>query len=186
MKKLFALFLLLAGTLCAQSQELNLGEHGKLSLFLLDDGWKFNVAEYGDRLLVTIAPTKEDVNASCSLTITYPERDRYDTPNRLKTEVEVRGDALAEHSSEGKAYAKQFNLSSGFGFHCDFTDPDLIGKPPEKGNFKTISMGLIHVAPDVLVEVGISADGFKSAPYQALLGMIEGMEFTAPGGGRKR
>lgn len=186
MKKIFVLFLLLTGGLWAQSQDLNLGEHGKLALFLVDDGWKFNVAEYGDRLLVTIAPTKDDVNASCSLTITYPERDRYDTPSRLKMEVEVRGAAVAEHSSEGKAYAKEFNLHSGFGYHCDFTDPDLIGKAPEKGNFKTISMGLIHVAPDVLVEVGISADGFKSAPYQALLGMIEGMEFTAPGGGRNR
>mgnify|MGYP001557055861 FL=1 len=183
MKKILALFFLLAGSVWAQSQDLNLAGHGKLALFLVDEGWKFNVAEYGDRLLVTITPTKDDVNASCSLTITYPERDRFDNSSRLKMEVEVRGEALAEHSSEGKAYAKAFNLSSGYGFHCDFTDPDLIGKPPEKGNFKTISMGLIHVAPDVLVEVGISADGFKSAPYQALLGMIEGMEFTPPGGG---
>jgi hypothetical protein len=186
MKKIFALFVLLAVTVWGQSQELDLGGHGKLSLFLLDDGWKFNVADYGDRLLVTIAPAKSDVNASCSLTITYPERDRYDTPARLKMEVETRGETFASQSVEGKAYAQEYNLRGGFGFHCDFTDPSLVGKPPQKGNFKTISAGLVHLAPDVLLEIGISADGFKSAPYQALLGMIEGMEFTAPGGGRNR
>jgi hypothetical protein len=37
---------------------------------------------------------------------------------------------------------------------------------------------MIHLAPDVLAEVTISADGFNSEPYQQLLGMIEGMEFT--------
>ena len=183
MKKILALLFLTASCLCAQSQELDLGMHGKLTLYLLDDGWKFNVSDFGDRLLVTVAP-KGDVNASCSLTVTYPGKDSLDTKSRLRDKVEADASQLAEHSTEGKAVAKEFSLRTGFGFHCDFTDPDLIGKPPEKDNFKTITVGLIHVAPDLLVEVSISADGFKSAPYQTLLGMIEGMDFTAGGSGR--
>jgi hypothetical protein len=92
--------------------------------------------------------------------------------------VEVNGEPYAQQSVEGKAVAKPFDLKSGFGYHCDFTDPDLVNKPPQKGNFKTLSAGMIRLAPRVLVEVVIEGDGFASEPFQQLLGAIEGMEFT--------
>jgi len=176
MKKLLALFVLTGTGLWAQAEKLDLGSHGSLTLYL-DDSWKFDTTDYGDRRMVTIAP-KGDANAACSLTITFPDQDHYDTKNRLKLRVEVNGAPMAEQSVEGKAVAKEFNLNTGFGYHCDFTDPSLVGKPPQKDNFKTMTVGLIHLSADVLVEVSISADGFTSAPYQQLLGMIEGMEFS--------
>lgn len=178
MKKIFALFLLTVAGLSAQSQTLDFGSHGKLTLFL-DDGWNFSTSDFGDRVLVTINP-KGDANATCSLTITYPDTDRYDTRSRLKQRVEVNGMPVAEGSAEGKSIAKEYSLKTGFGFHCDFTDPELVGKKPQKGNFKNMSLGMIHLAADVLIDVGISADGFSSEPYQQLLGMIEGMDFSPP------
>ena len=182
MKKILALLLLSAAGLFAQSEKIDLGSHGRVTLYL-DDTWKFDIADYGDRQLATIAP-KGEANASCSLSITFPEQDRLDTKKRLSLRVEVNGQPIAEHSVEGKSIAKEFSLQTGYGFYCNFTDPDLIGKPPEKGNFKTISAGLIHLASDVLIEVTISADGFNSAAYQQLLGMIEGMEFAPAGKGK--
>jgi hypothetical protein len=176
MKKILALFLFTAAGLFAQSQTLKLGSHGRINLYL-DDTWKFEVSDFGDRLLVNVAP-KGDANASCSLSVTYPEQDRLETKKRLSMRVEINGEPIAGQSVEGKAIAKEFSLQSGYGFYCNFTDPELVGKRPEKGNFKTMSAGLIHLAPDVLVEVTISADGFTSEPYNQLLGMIEGMEFT--------
>lgn len=179
MKRFLVLMLLSAAGLFGQMQTINLGSHGRLTLYL-DDSWKFETADYGDRQMVNVVP-KGDLNASCALTITFPEQDRYDTKKRLSLRVEVNGQPLAERSVEGKSIAKEFSLQTGFGFYCNFTDPDLVGKPPERGNFKTLSIGLIRLAPDVLIEVTISADGFNSEPYQQLLGMIEGMEFTPPG-----
>lgn len=179
MKKFLALVLLSTAGLFGQMQKLDLGSHGRLTLYL-DDNWKFETADYGDRQMVNVVP-KGEVNASCALTITFPEQDRLDTKKRLSLRVEVNGQPLAERSVEGRSTAKEFSLQSGFGFYCNFTDPDLVGKPSERGNFKTLSVGLIHLASDVLIEVTISADGFNSEPYQQLLGMIEGMEFTPPG-----
>jgi hypothetical protein len=69
-------------------------------------------------------------------------------------------------------------LTSGFGFYCNFTDPHLVGKPPEPGNYKVASIGKIKLAPDTLVDVSIMADGFRDEPYQQLLGAIEGMEYS--------
>jgi hypothetical protein len=84
---------------------------------------------------------------------------------------------FADQSVEGKARGQEFSLGAGYGYYCPFTDPNLVGKKPEMGNYKTISVGMIRLAPDVLLEVSISADGFNSEPYQQLLGAIEGMEF---------
>ena len=183
MKMFPVLLLLTTASLFAQSQKIDLGPHGRINLYI-DDAWKFDVADFGDRRIVTVTP-KGDANASCSLTITFPEQDRLDTKKRLSLRVEINGEPLAGQSVEGKAMAKEFSLQTGFGYYCSFTDPELVGKPPEKGNFKTISTGLIHLAPDVLIDVAISADGFNSEPYQQLLGMIEGMEFAPAGKGNE-
>jgi hypothetical protein len=179
MKKILALLFLTAGCLCAQSQKVDLGSHGSITLYI-DDSWKFNISDFGDRAMVSVVP-KGDVNANCQLTITYPEQDHFETKNKLRAHVVEVGAPYVEQSVEGRAVAKEFALQTGFGFYCDFTDPKLVGKPPVKDDFKTISVGVIHLAPDVLIEVAISADGFKSDPYQQLLGMVEGMDF-APGG----
>ncbi len=184
MKKFLALLLLTTTGLLAQSQKIDLGTHGSLMLYT-DDTWKFDVADFGDRQIVTVAPKNEATNASCSLTITFPEQDRLDSKKRLALRVEINGEPIAGQSVEGKAVAKEFSLQAGYGFYCNFTDPQLVGKKPETGNFKTMSAGMIHLAPDVLIEVTISADGFRSEPYNQLLGMIEGMEFTPAGKGKR-
>ncbi|MBI5767027.1 MAG: hypothetical protein HZA93_04480 [Verrucomicrobia bacterium] len=183
MKRFLALFLLAAASLLAQSETISLGSRGKLTIYL-SDKWRFDVSDFGDRQIVTIKP-KDETNADCTLTVTYPEVDRFDTKARLKQRVEIDGVKFEERSVEGKARAKEFALQTGYGFRCDFTDPDLIGRPPKKGDFKTISVGLIRLNAEILIEVGISADGFNSAPYNELLGAIEGMEFTPGRGGRR-
>jgi len=178
MKKIFALFLFSAVGLLAQAEKINLGARGSLTVYLADN-WKFDTADYGDRRIVKITPKAEKVNANMELTITFPETDRFDTKARLKMRVEIDAMRFAEQSVEGKARAKEFSLANGFGYYCSFTDPALVGKPPQPGNFKTISVGIIRLAADVVVEVAISADGFNSDPYNELLGAVEGMEFKA-------
>ena len=176
MKKNFALFLLSVVGVFAQAETVKLGARGSLTVYLADN-WSFDTSDFGDRRIVKITPKSSTVNAHCELTITFPEEDRFDTKARLKMRVEIDATKFAEQSIEGKARAKEFSLGSGYGYYCAFTDPDLVGKPPQPGNFKTICLGLIRLAADVVVEVSVSADGFTSAPYNELLGAIEGMEF---------
>ena len=180
MKKLFFLFVLSVAGLWAQSEKIDLGGRGKLTIYLADT-WTFETSDFGDRKIVKISPKGSGVNAHCEMTITFPETDRFDTNARLKMRVEIDGMKFADQSVEGKARAQEFSLRSGSGFYCNFTDPNLVGRPAKQGDYKTISVGLIRLAPDVLIEVAINADGFNSAPYNDLLGAIEGMEFKAAG-----
>jgi hypothetical protein len=182
MKKLVSLFFLLAACASAQVETLNFGSRGKLTIYLPGD-WKVASTDMAGTYTVTITPRKESTNASCTVAVTFPDVDRYDTKNRLKVRVEADAYGHAEGSVEGKAIAKEFTLANGYGFYCSFTDPELRGKPPQPGNYKVMSMGKIRLSPEVLVDVQIMADGFRDEPYQQLLGAIEGMEFT-PGRGR--
>lgn len=177
MKKLIALLLLTAVSLLGQSETLDLGPRGRLTIYLPGD-WKIDTTNFGKQGSIAVAPKKDEVNASCTISITVPETDRYDTKARLKLRVEADCRNMAEGSVEKKAVAKEFTLGSGYGFYCSFTDPDLRGKPPEKGNYKVISTGKIRLASDVLLEVSIMADDFRGEPYQQLLGAVEGMEFV--------
>lgn len=180
---LFLLTLLTAIGACAQVETMDLGPHGRLTVYLLGD-WKADISTLGKQATMTIKPTNESVNASCTIAVSFPETDRFDNKSRLKLRVEADCYMLAESSVERKAVAKEFALASGFGFYCNFTDPDLRGQPPQKGNYKVTSIGKIKLSPEVIADVQILADGFRDEPYQQLLGAIEGMEFSPAGGGR--
>ncbi|MEO6245239.1 MAG: hypothetical protein ABIQ12_07360 [Opitutaceae bacterium] len=183
MKKILTLFLCLFAGAFAQEQILDLGPRGKVTLFLLGD-WKPVVINMAGQYEVTFTPRKESINASCSIKVSFPDVDRYDTKARLKLRVEADGAAYAEQSVEGKAYGREFSLGAGYGFYCNFTDANLRGnKPAPPGEFKVVTAGKIRLAPDVLLEVFFGADSFKDEAYQQLLGAIEGMEFK-PGRGR--
>lgn len=176
--------LLTVAALRAQSETLDLGPHGKLTLFLLGD-WVVETTDINNNPTLHIKPAKPEVNAECTLSVTFPEGDRFDRKDKLKLQVEADQRHAAEESVEGKAVAREFLLGvpGAFGFYCTFTDPRLRGKPPVKGDYKNGSFGKIRLAKGILIDVGILADGVSSEPYQQLLGAIEGMEFT-PGRGR--
>jgi hypothetical protein len=177
MKRFLTLFILSAAWLCAQVETLDFGSRGKLTIYLAGD-WTIDTTNFANQGTMTIKPTKSSVNATATVAVTFPEKDSFDTKARLKLRVEADGYPMAEQSVERRAVAREFNLAKGYGFYCSFTDPELRGKPPEKGNYKVISLGKIRYSPTVLVDVTISADGFRDEPYQQLLGAIEGMEFV--------
>lgn len=184
LRKFLAVVFLAAATVIvhAQEQVLDFGPHGKVTMYLLGN-WKATVINMAGSYELTLAPYNESINASCSFKVSHPDVDRYDTKARLKLRVEADCAPYAEQSVEGKAYAKEFVIGTGYGYYCNFTDAALRGKPAPPGEFKVVSAGKIRVAPDVLIEVFIGADSFKDEPYQQLLGAIEGMEFK-PGRGR--
>ena len=182
MKKLFVLFFATIIAAAAQVETLNFGSRGQLTIYLPGE-WQVASTDMAGTYTVTLTPKKQTVNATATIAVTFPETDRFDTKGRLKQRVEADGYSAAEQSVEKRAVAREFSLTSGYGFYCNFTDPELRGKPSEPGNYKVMTLGKIRLSPSVLVDVQIMADGFSEEPYQQLLGAIEGMEFT-PGRGR--
>jgi hypothetical protein len=182
MKKFTGLFFLSVVCAFGQMATLDFGPRGKLTVYLPGE-WSVNTTRNTEQITMTIGPSKEAVNATCTLTVTFPETDHFDTKARLKLRVEADGHGMAEESVERKAIGREFSLRSGYGFYCNFTDANLRGKPMEKGNYKVMSVGRIRLTPEVLIEVQFGGEGFSNEAYQQLLGAIEGMEYS-PGRGR--
>lgn len=176
MKKLVALFFLLASVACAQSGVLDLGKQGKLTLFLLD-GWKIESTDMAGTASMTIKSEKND-DVTCTISVTRPETDRFDSKPRLKTRVEADGYPMAENSVERKAFAREFKLSMpGYGFYCNFTDPNMRPKESKPGQYRVMTLGKIRPAPEILIDIVIMADAFNNSAYNELFGAIEGMEY---------
>jgi hypothetical protein len=182
MKTLLPLLLFVAGSAFGQVETLDFGPRGKLTLYLLGD-WKTNATNMAGQYTLSFTPKNDSVNASGNIVVSFPDVDRFDTKQRLKLRVETDAYALAQSSGEKRAVAKEFTLTTGYGFYCSFTDPELRGKPSQPGNYKVMTVGKIRINPEVLVEVQMMADGFGDEAYQQLLGAIEGMEYT-PGRAR--
>jgi hypothetical protein len=178
MKFLLPLFLLFAVNAFGQMETLDLGPHGRLTLYLPGE-WRANTTRNTEQITLTLQPRHEAVNAMCTIAVSFPATDRFDTKGRLKLRVEADAHGYAEQSVERRAFAREFALTTGYGFYCSFTDPDLRGKPMEKGNYKVMSVGKIRVTPQVLVDVQIMGEGFSDEAYNQLLGAIEGMEYAA-------
>ena len=150
MKKLLAVLFLTVACAWAQEQTLNLGSRGRVTMYLLGD-WKATVIDMAGQYEVTFAPKDENINASASFKVSYPETDRFDTKARLKLRVEADCAHFIEQSVEGKAYAREFVIGTGFGYYCNFTDAALRGaKKAPPGEFKVVSQGRIRLAPDIL------------------------------------
>ncbi len=174
--RLLAIALLAALPAAAQEHVINLGARGRITLYLLGD-WKPTVIDMRGEYEVSFKPNNDAINASATIKITAPDTDRYDTKARLKLRVEADGARYEDQSVEGKARAKEFTLGAGYGFYCNFTDAALRGKKAPPGEFKVVSTGMIRLAPDVLMEIFIGADGFSDEAYQQILGALEGLEY---------
>src|SRR5687767_13651366 len=103
--KMLALFLGLAFPLFAQVETLDFGSRGKITLYLPGD-WKTVTTDMAGTYTFTLTPKKESVNATCTISVTFPDVDRYDTKARLKLRVEADAYQQAEESVERKAVAK--------------------------------------------------------------------------------
>jgi hypothetical protein len=175
MKKLTGLAFLLLGFLSARADDFILGGHGILSV-PVTDAWVAQNHDAQTGYTISIE-SKTGANAACRITVIAVQNAAF--PDKARTTAEFM--QLAQHfvpgSVEKKAVPKEFSLKSGFGLYCSFTDASLVGKPPVKGNFKTISPGMIYLSKDLVLAVTIFADDLSGPEFKQLVDIIQSTEF---------
>lgn len=154
----------------------NVPAHGRLELFPVGE-WEIRGEDQGD-LKIQLKPKSPRANAGGTITVTAGGLDEYPTKAKLARKVMATGQRIAETGQfvESTAPVKPFYCKQGFGYYFTLTDPNLVGKAPVPGDYKHLTMGMIRLAPGVVLEVQILSDGEKTGEFQQLLGMIEGLE----------
>jgi hypothetical protein len=143
--------------------------------------WKLASEDVGELKIVLEADDK-NVNARAVYSIATEGSDDFPTEEKLRQHM-VR---VAErvHASgdfvERKPVLKPFYPVQGFGYYAIMTDRKMVGLPSVPGDYKFFSLGMLRVAPGVMLKIQIMADGEETDPYQQLLGMAEGVVYTPP------
>jgi len=91
----------------------------------------------------------------------------------------VRGDSRPYVSSPddlAKTEIKELKIEGGLGFYANFIDPDLVGKPVVKGQFKTATPIIVSVSSKYLVKVTLLCDEIDGADYRDAMAVIKSLK----------
>jgi len=178
MKRHLFLSALLLLPLAALADTVDLGTHGTLTL-AVPKGWKLlsDVKDTGAD--ITLSPPV-GVNAQAIYSLVYVPAGatavKADVDDKLLAEC----DAFVDKSVEKKKTLVKLSMSGGaYGVYCLFTDASLVGKPPEKDNFKVFAIGIIWFSDSVAVSWSILTDDANGPDFTAMLASVSGSTVKA-------
>lgn len=171
MKKLTCLAFILLGFLSARADDFILGEHGILSV-PVTGAWVAENHDVQSGYTISIE-SKTGANAACRITVIAVQNATFPDKGRTRDEFMQLALNFSPGSVEKKAVPKEFSLKSGFGLYCSFTDASLVGKSPARGNYKTVSPGLIYLTKDLVLAVTIFTDDLSGPEFKQLVDIIQ-------------
>lgn len=81
-------------------------------------------------------------------------------------------------SVEGEVRGRDFKTPHGYGVQARFTDAALVGKPPEKENYKTVTAVFLHLGERVLVIASLFCDDPQGGEYAEAMEMLRSLRVT--------
>lgn len=139
------------------------------------DQWTVKVPRAGSSLFETcrIDPATNR-NAVCLVSIL--SKDSTTSPDAEFLKKILRGDCRPYVNSPDdlpKVELKPLKLKDGLGFYANFVDPDLVGKPVQKGSYKTATPVVLSLGSKYLIKVTILCDELNGDDYRDALKIIE-------------
>jgi len=173
-------FLLVAGLPASSpGATVNLGPFGELQASLAQH-WTLDSELLDDGFDLTILPDAGSVNAMGHIKVFFPTGDALATINQIRAEAARMGAAVVAESVEQRVELKRFDLTQGYGAYSSFTDLRLVGQPPIPGDYKTLSTGIIRLAPGVVATVTILCDDLEGDAFRELLAAVQSLKLGPP------
>jgi hypothetical protein len=172
------LFLCLLAAPAGRAEVFRLPNGARLELFPVGD-WKIRSEDVGEYKIL-FAPEHESINAVATFSISTEGSDDFPTHDKLTKQIAKVAERLTASGEfvERRPEVKAFYSSQGFGYYVMLTDAKLVGRAPVPGDYKKVCLGMIRLAPSVLVKVQILSDGEDTEGFQQLLGIAEGLAYT--------
>jgi len=90
------------------------------------------------------------------------------------------GDQLVGDSLEGKVVPREFKTPHAFGYSATFTDKNLVGKPPERGNYKTATTIVLYLPEQIAISASVLCDDVKGPEYEEMLALLRSLGARSP------
>lgn len=184
MKLFSCIALTLALLLTSQAETIKLSADQSVSL-TLPDTWQRAAplpAPTGMEGLGTTVRyvTKDGSNDALLLTILITPDDRHRDPATLKTMAEQAATPLLPGSVEKKADLKELRFGSAWGYSFTITDANLVGQPPRKDDYKTLTSCLLHLGNRVLATATIFTDHPTTPAYAQAQRILQSLSLSTP------
>ena len=141
--RLLLLSALLLLPLSGFAEKVDLGTHGTLSLDV-PKGWKMTTTPPADTGVTVLLTPPDGVNAAFVLGVVYVVPGATAVTADVDEKVLNQAQQYVPVSVEKKATLRKYALGGGaYGAYCLFTDASLVGQPPQKDNFKVITVGIL-------------------------------------------
>ncbi len=180
MKAWVAACLLLLSAAGGWAEAFRLPNGGTLELFPVGR-WKVATEDVGE-IRIILMPEDERLNARGIYSIATEGSDDFPTDEHLRVHMHRVAERLlaAGDFVERRPVVKPFFPPQGFGYYTVMTDRKLAAQRPPPGEYRFFTLGMIRLAPAVMLKVQLSADREEDESYQHLLGMAEGAVYTPP------
>jgi hypothetical protein len=161
----------------AFADTIDLGTHGTLTIAVPKD-WKLTSTKQDAGVDLAIA-APGGVNAQLLFSVIYVPHGATAVKADVDGKVIAEAAGFLSMSVEKKAVLRKYSMSGdAYGAYCLFTDASLVGKPPEKDNFKVVTVGIIWFNDSVGVSVSQVCDDEKGPEFSTMLAMTNSATLT--------
>ena len=117
-------------------------------------------------------------NVSLNLTfVSLPDEALADRENLRRFHADNTKQFIAG-SVEGEVRGRDFKTPHGYGVQARFTDAALVGKPPEKENYKTVTAVFLYLGERVLVIASLFCDDPQGGEYAEAMEMLRSLRVS--------
>jgi hypothetical protein len=171
---------LLAAAAGAWADAFPLPNGGRLELFPVGK-WRLSTEDIGEIRFI-LMPSDPKINARAIYSIGTEGGDEYATDDKLRVQMTRVAERLLASGEfvERRPVVKPFFPQQGFGYYAVMTDRKLVGRPLVPGDYKVVCLGMIRLAPGVMLKVQVLGESEEDSAYQQLLGIAEGALYTPP------
>lgn len=160
----------------AQAVDFNWPNHGTIR-FEVPDGWKLNGRQAAEIGYAFKASPKS--GASALLQITLAAKDGMDSTatSELPRILERTVHEYLDGSVEKKFAPQPLPLAQGAGYYVQLTDSSLVGKAPQKDNYKVMRNGIAVLDPGALVIITMQFDNADGPEVGDMMAIVRSMAF---------
>ena len=122
-----------------------------------------------------------DRNVVCLISIYGKDKPEFTDPEFLKTLLRAESRPYVGSPSQlSTIEIEELTIQGGQGFCSNFVDPDLVGKPSQKGNYKTATPVLMSIGTKYLIKLTILCDEINGTDYQDAITIVESIRVKQP------
>ena len=185
-KPLLLLVLLGLLAVAAPAEKLELGE-GKAALITVPETWKAAAMPPGPSGMPALGTnvryvTKNGSNDAVLITLLTVPDDRFAGSDNLRAMIEEATQQFVAGSVEGKANLTELRIGGHAGYSVAFTDASLVGKPPVKEDFKTLTSCFVYLGDKVMLTATIFSDDFTGKGYVEAVKLLKSISLVTAKG----